>query len=100
MIGQDSPHSWFPIGSEMWAGPPIPATASSSTPPHANEAKALGTHVIGHVTNDVQPHPYSDVITSHSHESLWIWGEASRPVHCGTSGVRGGGFNTKPHSHC
>ena len=41
MAGQASPHSWFPIGSEMWAGPPIPAAATSSTPPHANEIKAL-----------------------------------------------------------
>lgn len=41
MAVQDSPPRWFPIGSEMWAGPPIPGAASSSTPFHANEIKAL-----------------------------------------------------------
>ena len=71
MIGQDSPHSWFPIGSEMWAGPPIPATASSSTPPHANEAKALGNpRDWSRDERRTGPAPSSDAIASNSHESL------------------------------
>lgn len=32
MAARGSPRSRLPIGSEMWAGPPCPATAISSTP--------------------------------------------------------------------